>query len=100
MKDSDTYGKEAINKLYVFRAFVSDRTIEQLKSQLSEMELKYEEISRSFLLGLKDTVLKVVRAVTPSVLTFGLGSILGECPGYKNDMAEKWRRRNEFGGHA
>ena len=93
VKDSDTYGKEAINKLYVFRAFVSDRTIEQLKSQLSEMELKYEEISRSFLLGLKDTVLKVVRVVTPSVLTFGLGSILGNV----RDIKMIWQKSGDGG---
>lgn len=93
VKDSDTYGKEAINKLYVFRAFVSDRTIEQLKPQLSEMELKYEEISRSFLLGLKDTVLKVVRAVTPSVLTFGLGSILGNV----RDIKMIWQKSGDGG---
>ena len=55
--------------------------------------MKYEEISRSFLLGLKDTVLKVVRAVTPSVLTFGLGSILGNV----RDIKMIWQKSGDGG---
>lgn len=77
VKDSEYYSKDSINQLYEFRALVSDLTINQLKSENSTLKTKYDKITRNFLLKTGDTVMHVVKEVSPSIITYSIGAMFG-----------------------